>query len=102
MGQGVDPFFNRRRSGYTAAAAGGRPPYQDGLVVNTPRQMPVPAKELTLTGRSLYSFGGPSNPDMSAPVEGGIKRETVLDRFRALQNARPGYLTRFLSGDRKF
>ena len=64
--------------------------------------MPVPAKELTLTGRSLYSFGGPSNPDMSAPVEGGIKRETVLDRFRALQNARPGYLTRFLSGDRRF
>jgi hypothetical protein len=102
MGQGVDPFFNRRRSGYTAAAAGGRPEYQDGLVVTTPRQMPVPAKELTLTSRAIYSFGGPSNPDMSAAVEGGVKRETVQDRFRALQNARPGYLTRFLSSQMRF
>ncbi|PYP08600.1 MAG: hypothetical protein DMD59_11725 [Gemmatimonadetes bacterium] len=102
MGQGVDPFFNRRRSGYTAAASGGRPQYQDGLVVNTPRQMPVPAKELTLLQRALYSFGGPSNPDMSAPVEGSLRGETVQDRFRALQNARPGYLTRFLASQRTF
>jgi len=102
MGQGVDPFFNRRRSGYTAAASGGRPQYQDGLVVNTPRQMPVPAKELTLDQRALYSFGGPSNPDMSAPVEGSLRGETVQDRFRALQNARPGYLTRFLASQRTF
>ncbi len=71
MGQGVDPFFNRRRI--------------DGLIPST-----------------IYTFGGPTAPDMSAPVNGGQRRETVADRFRALQNARPGYLTRFLTTDRKF
>ena len=96
MGQGVDPFFNRRRSGYNAAAAGGRPAYVDGLIPGTPRHMPVPAKELDILTRAVYSFGGPSAPDMSKSVDGGQRQETVGDRFRALQNARPGYLTRFL------
>lgn len=99
MGQGVDPFFNRRRSGYTAASTpAGRPPYNEGLIPGTPRQMPVPAKEMTLLGRAVYTFGGPSFPDMSASAGGGQKRETVADRFRALQNARPGSLSRFLTG----
>jgi hypothetical protein len=102
MGQGVDPFFNRRRSGYNAAAAGGRPPYVDGLVTGTPRHMPVPAKELDILTRAVYTFGGPSGPDMSASMGGGQKRETPGDRFRALQNARPGYLTRFLPSEMRF
>jgi len=102
MGQGVDPFFNRRRSGYNAPAAGGRPPYVDGLVTGTPRHMPVPAKELDILTRAVYSFGGPNAPDMSASVGGGQHQETVADRFRALQNARPGYLTRFLPSDMRF
>ena len=101
MGQGVDPFFNRRRSGYTAAAAGGRPPYNDGLIPGTPRHMPVPAKELNVLQRAVYTFGG-SGADMSPTTGGGQRRETVADRFRALQNARPGYLTRFLGGGRTF
>ena len=96
MGQGVDPLFNRRRSGYNAPAAGGRPAYVDGLIPGTPRHMPVPAKELDILSRAVYSFGGPSAPDMSKSVDGGQRQETVGDRFRALQNARPGYLTRFL------
>jgi len=96
MGQGVTPFFNRRRSGYNAAAAGGRPAYVDGLIPGTPRHMPVPAKELDILTRAVYSFGGPSAPDMSKTVDGGQRQETPGDRFRALQNARPGYLTRFL------
>jgi len=84
MGQGVDPFFNRRRI--------------DGLIPSTPRQMPVPAKELDILQRAVYSFGGPTGPDMSAPVSGGyLRQETVADRFRALQNARPGYAARYLS-----
>jgi hypothetical protein len=90
MGQGVTPFFNRRRI--------------DGLIPSTPRQMPVPAKELDILLRAVYTFGGPSAPDMSAPV-GGVasgRQETVADRFRALQNARPGALTRFLSSDPRF
>ena len=100
MGQGVTPFFNRRRSGYNAAAAGGRPAYVDGLIPGTPRHMPVPAKELDILTRAVYSFGGPSAPDMSKTVDGGQRQETPGDRFRALQNARPGYLTRFLPGMR--
>ncbi len=102
MGQGVTPFFNRRRSGYNAAAGGGRPAYVDGLITGTPRHMPVPAKELDILTRAVYTFGGPSGPDMSASVGGGPKQETVADRFRALQNARPGYLTRFLPSEMRF
>ena len=96
MGQGVDPFFNRRRSGYNAAAGGGRPAYVDGLIPNTPRQMPVPAKELDILQRAIYTFGGPSLPDMAAPLAGGTRQQTVGERFRALQNARPGYAWRYL------
>ncbi len=89
MGQGVDPFFNRRRI--------------DGLIVSTPRQMPVPAKELDILTRAVYTFGGPSAPDMSAPVAGSSPRqETVADRFGALQSSRPGYLTRFVASDPRF
>jgi hypothetical protein len=96
MGQGVDPFFNRRRSGYNAPAGGGRPAYVDGLITGTPRHMPVPAKELDILTRAVYSFGGPSAPDMSRSANGSQRDETVADRFRALQNARPGFLTRFV------
>jgi hypothetical protein len=51
MGQGPTPFFNRRRI--------------DGLQAGTPRQMPVPAKELDVLVREVYTFGGPGFPDMS-------------------------------------
>jgi hypothetical protein len=66
--------------------------------------MPVPAKELDILTRAIYTFGGPSAPDMSARMGGGSgqTQETVADRFRALQNARPGYLTRFLASERRF
>ncbi|HLZ44477.1 MAG TPA: hypothetical protein VKQ05_02225 [Gemmatimonadales bacterium] len=82
MGQGVDPFFNRRRI--------------DGLIPSTPRQMPVPAKELDILQRAVYTFGGPSAPDMAAPVGSPIHQETVAERFKALQDARPGYAARYL------
>ncbi|OLC10233.1 MAG: hypothetical protein AUH41_03265 [Gemmatimonadetes bacterium 13_1_40CM_66_11] len=102
MGQGVTPFFNRRRSGYNAPAGGGRPAYVDGLITGTPRHMPVPAKELDILTRAVYTFGGPTLPDMSRSVDGGQRQETVADRFRVLQNARPGYLTRFLPAEMRF
>jgi hypothetical protein len=57
MGQGTDPFFNRRRI--------------DGLLASTPRHMPVPAKEMDVLVRELYTFGGPGQPDMSATAGGG-------------------------------
>ncbi len=58
MGQGQDPFFNRRRQG--------------PLTAGTPRQMPVPAKEMDVLLREVYTFGG-SGPDM-APSQGGGAR----------------------------
>jgi hypothetical protein len=56
MGQGPTPFFNRRRI--------------DGLQAGTPRHMPVPAKELDVLVREVYTFGGPGMPDMSV-IGGG-------------------------------
>lgn len=50
MGQGGTPFYNRRRI--------------DGLPAGTPRHMPVPAKELDVLVREVYTFGGPGRPDM--------------------------------------
>ena len=44
IGLGDAVFFNQRRI--------------DGLEPLTPRQMPVPAKELQVLGKSLYTFGG--------------------------------------------
>jgi hypothetical protein len=44
MGLGDAVFFNRRRI--------------DALEPLTPRQMPVPAKELQVLGKPLYTFGG--------------------------------------------
>jgi len=57
MGQGPTPFFNRRRI--------------DGLLAGTPRHMPVPAKELDVLVREIYTFGGPGHPDMSINVGSG-------------------------------
>jgi hypothetical protein len=54
MGQGATPFYNRRRI--------------DGLQTGTPRHMPVPAKELDVLVREIYTFGGPGRPDMSISV----------------------------------
>jgi hypothetical protein len=56
MGQGPTPFFNRRRI--------------DGLIAGTPRHMPVPAKELDVLVREVYTFGGPSAPDMAPGANG--------------------------------
>ncbi len=57
MGQGGTPFFNRRRI--------------DGLITGTPRHMPVPAKEMDVLVREVYTFGGPGKPDMAPGREAG-------------------------------
>lgn len=50
IGLGAIPFYNRRRI--------------DGLIAGTPREMPVPAKELGVLGEPLYTWGGatPNSP----------------------------------------
>lgn len=54
LGLGAASYYHRRR------AAG-------GLIPGTPREMPVPAKELLLKGEALYSFGGNQWPAKSDP-----------------------------------
>ena len=77
MGQGPTPFFNRRRV--------------DGLILGTPRHMPVPAKELDVLLREIYTFGGPGKPDMAPGLDQtGASVESVKkiwDRYYAM---RPG------------
>jgi hypothetical protein len=48
LGLGGTIYYNHRRT--------------DRLAAMTPRQMPIPAKELGLLALELYSFGGPNNP----------------------------------------
>jgi hypothetical protein len=77
MGQGATAFFNRRRI--------------DGLLSGTPRQMPIPAKELDVLTRAVYTFGGPNGPDMAPGVGGGSarsSRETVRDRWEEIRSLR--------------
>lgn len=49
LGLGPAPYYQRRR------VAG-------GLLAGTPREMPVPAKELGVKGDAFYTFGGSGNP----------------------------------------
>ncbi len=53
LGIGPINFFNRRRI--------------DGLLTGTPREMPVPAKELGVFGQSLYTWGGTGAPNSPTP-----------------------------------
>ena len=52
LGLGATGFYNRRR-------------LTGGLRAGTPREMPVPAKELGVRGEALYTFGGSGNPASS-------------------------------------
>lgn len=63
-------YYNRRRI--------------DGLQPLTPRQMPVPARELGVLQKELYSYGG-VNPDMvSAATRGGPVVKNVHQIYREL------------------
>lgn len=74
MGQGPTPFFNRRRiDGFTFSSKSGL-----NDQTGTPRQMPVPAKEMDVLQRAVYTFGGPSAPDM-VTATGGTRRQTVKE-----------------------
>lgn len=81
MGQGPTPFFIRRRSGANSPAINANnPAVVDGLPVGTPRHMPVPAKELEVLVREIYTFGGPGRPDMSLVAgDGGGSVRSVRD-----------------------
>ena len=87
MGQGATPFFNRRRiDGFSIGSLG-----PSVVQTGTPRQMPVPAKELDVLLRSHYTFGGPTSPDMAPAVGsfGPLRRQTVAQRWREIQGMKP-------------
>ena len=89
MGQGSDAFYNRRRWAPnctnpcgTGNAYGQAAGARDGLITGTPRHMPVPAKELDVLLRAVYTFGG-SGP---AKIVSGSVRPTVRDRWMEIKN----------------
>ena len=61
LGIGPSPYYEQRRLPFiatcgTTAPCSGR--HVAGLLPGTPREMPVPAKELDIKGEALYTFGG--------------------------------------------
>jgi hypothetical protein len=66
MGLGPAPFYHQRHLPVLLATAFERigtgiyngPRYIQGLIPGTPREMPVPAKELGVKGEPLYTYGG--------------------------------------------
>jgi hypothetical protein len=80
---GADFFFRRR---LTSSAQIGLPEAYNRLWSDTPRHMPVPAKDLLLLRQELYSFGGPSNPGGLAPgVESGPKVKGVREIWAEME-----------------
>ncbi len=54
LGLGPSPFYQRRR-------------VPNGLLVGTPREMPVPAKELGVLGQAFYTWGGTGPANSPTP-----------------------------------
>ncbi|MFN2564386.1 MAG: hypothetical protein ABR499_05160 [Gemmatimonadaceae bacterium] len=54
LGLGAAPFYERRR-------------VPNGLLPGTPREMPVPSKELGIKGEPLYTWGGTNPPNSPTP-----------------------------------
>lgn len=70
LGFGGVPFYNLRRvtpAGHQGLNNSGCPALLC-LWPQTPRHLPVPAKELILLTQELYSYGGSGNPEAVAPV----------------------------------
>jgi hypothetical protein len=71
----VDWMFQRRSGGINPhyydkandSVATGWTPFGTGLQPHTPRLFPVPAKELLLLGKNIYTYGGPNNPEGASP-----------------------------------
>jgi hypothetical protein len=90
---GAAAFYNRRRGTPKAWATGGNegwtapcPTSIMCLWPNSPRQMPIPAKELGLLKKELYTFGGVDNPQgYSAGTSGMAGVRSVRDIWADLE-----------------
>lgn len=79
LGLGPAPFYHHRHMPVVQATNWERiggpagtsifngPRYIQGLIPGTPREMPVPAKELGIKGEPLYTFGGTAAPKGAVP-----------------------------------
>jgi hypothetical protein len=47
--------------------------------------MPVPAKEMDVLLREIYTFGGPTGPDMSATSGGVARIRSVGEIFKEIR-----------------
>ena len=90
MGMGPVPFHNRRR----ATPEGGGANFANlrdcpgGILclwIGTPRHMPMPAKELSVLQKELYTFGGVGQPDLSPSYVGGAAVFNVRQIGEALR-----------------
>ncbi len=87
---GADYYFRRR---LTSAGQAALPEAYNRLWPDTPRHMPVPAKDLLLLRAELYSFGGASNPSGMAPgTEIGTKVKGVREIYAEIEQAERGKL----------
>lgn len=70
-GQGPAAFYEQRRLPITVGGgwAGDNSPLRviQGLLPGTPREMPVPYKELGVKGEALYTWGGTAAPKSAPP-----------------------------------
>jgi hypothetical protein len=82
-------FANRRRE--TKASGAVEPPAYNNIWPGTPRQMPIPAKDLSLLKQELYTFGGADNPSFAAGTSAGAGRvRNVREIYAALLAAGRG------------
>ena len=69
LGLGPSPYYNQRHlPNVQSVAFGGNPVrWIQDLLPGTPREMPVPYKELGVKGEALYTFGGASAANSPTP-----------------------------------
>jgi hypothetical protein len=69
LGLGPVPFYNQRHlpNVQSVAFGGNKVRWVQGLLPGTPREMPVPYKELGVKGEALYTFGGASLSNSPTP-----------------------------------
>lgn len=80
FGSSADAFYNRRRATPTGFIVGGGAPCPaiNCLRQGTPREMPVPAKELLTLLQPVYTWGGPGINDQSAPSGPAFSTGSVM------------------------
>lgn len=71
-------FYNRRRGTPSGWLVGTPCPAINCLRTGTPREMPVPAKELSVLLQEVYTWGGPDAPDQSGLSAPSFSMSTSL------------------------